>query len=131
MEQDFTVLENKTVGRNLYKYRKIKDKKASELADYIGITEAAYTKYERGESQITIEVIQKAAEFLKVDPVGIITNVPGHFVENGNNSPNAGVGNYVGGDIRLVDEKQTELITKLIETQITINERILTLLERK
>lgn len=131
MEQEFTVLENKTVGRNIYKFRKVKEKKASEVADYIGITEAAYTKYERGESQITIDLIQKVAEYLNIDPVSIITNTPGNFVENGNYSPNAGVGNYVGGDIRLADEKQTELITKLVETQIAMNEKILALFEKK
>ena len=131
MEQEFTVLENKTVGRNIYKFRKVKEKKAAEVADYVGITEAAYTKYERGESQITIDLIQKVAEYLNIDPVSIITNTPGNFVENGNYSPNSGVGNYVGGDIRLADEKQTELITKLVETQIAMNEKILALLEKK
>lgn len=130
MEQEFTVLENKTIGRNLYKFRKVKEKKASEIADYIGITEAAYTKYERGESQITVDIVQKVAEYLKVDP--IITSVPGNFVENGSNSPNSiVVGGSIGGDARLVDEKQTELITKLIETQIAMNEKILALLEKK
>jgi len=131
MEQEFTVLENKTIGRNLYKFRKIKDKKASEVADFIGISEAAYTKYERGETQITIDFIQKVSECLKVDPVSIITSTPGNFVENGHNSPNAGVGNYVGGDIKLVDDKQTSLITKLIETQIDMNKEILAMLKNK
>ena len=131
MEQEFTVLENKTIGRNVYKFRKIKDKKASELAEFIGISEAAYTKYERGETQITIDFIQKVSECLKVDPVSIITNTPGNFVENGNNSPNAGVGNYVGGDIKLADDKQTTLITKLIETQIDMNKEILAMLKNK
>ena len=132
MEQTFTVLENKTIGRNLYKFRKVKEKKATELADYIGITEAAYTKYERGESQITIDIIQKVSECLKIDPVSIITNTPGNFVENGNNSPNSiTVNGDIGGDAKMVDEKQTKLITKLIETQIAMNERILGMLEKK
>jgi len=26
MEQEFTVLENKTIGRNLYKFKKVKEK---------------------------------------------------------------------------------------------------------
>lgn len=131
MEQEFTVLENKTIGRNLYKFRKVKEKKAQEIADYIGITEAAYTKYERGESQITIDIIQKVAEYLKVDPLGIISNTPGNFVENSSSPNSIVVGGNIGGDARLIDEKQTELITKLIETQITMNEKILALLEKK
>jgi hypothetical protein len=44
MEQEFSVLENKTIGRNLYKFRKVREKKASEVADYVGISESAYTK---------------------------------------------------------------------------------------
>ena len=132
MEQEFTILENKTIGRNLYKFRKIKDKKAAELADYIGITEAAYTKYERGETQITIDFIQKVSECLKVDPVAIITSTPGNFVENGSNSPNSiTVGGNIGGDAKLVDDKQTSLITKLIETQIEMNKEILAMLKNK
>jgi len=133
MEQEFTVLENKTIGRNLYKFRKIKDKKASEVADFIGISEAAYTKYERGETQITIDFIQKVSECLKVDPVSIITSTPGNFVENGNNSPNAiSINNSsIGGDAKLVDDKQTALITKLIETQIDMNKEILAMLKNK
>jgi len=131
MEQTFTVLENKTIGRNLYKFRKVKEKKATELADYIGITEAAYTKYERGESQITVDIIQKVAECLKVDPISIIANTPGNFIENGSNSPNAVVFNNVGGDAKFTDANQTALITKLIETQIAMNERILGMLEKK
>ncbi len=82
MEQEFTVLENETIGRNLYKFRKIKEKEASEIVDHIGISEAAYTKYERGESQITIDIIQNASEYLKVDPLNIIASSSGNFVEN-------------------------------------------------
>lgn len=126
MEQEFTVLENKTIGRNLYKFRKVKEKKAAEVADYIGISEAAYSKYERGESQITVEIIQKVAECLKVDPLNIIAATPGHFVENVHNSPFA-----IHGTVTTTDEKQTALITKLIETQIAMNEKIMALLEKK
>src|ERR1043165_421384 len=105
MEPIFTVLENKTIGRNLYKFRKIKEKKASEVADYIGISEAAYTKYERGETQITVDIIQKVAECLKVDPISIIANTPGNFVEN-TNSPNSivsGNSSSIGGDANYTD----------------------------
>jgi transcriptional regulator with XRE-family HTH domain len=131
MEQEFTVLENKTIGRNLYKYRKIREKKASEVADYIGISESAYTKYERGESQITIDVIQKASEILEVDPLYIVASTPGNFVD-GSNSPHAiVVGGNIGGDAKLIDENQTALIAKLIESQIAMNEKIMTLLEKK
>jgi len=133
MEQEFTVLENKTIGRNLYKFRKVKEKKASEVADYIGISEAAYTKYERGETQITVDIIQKVAECLKVDPISIIANTPGNFVEN-TNSPNSivsGNSSSIGGDANYTDQKQTALITRLIEAQIALTEKVMALVEKK
>ena len=133
MEQEFTVLENKTIGRNLYKFRKVKEKKASEVADYIGISEAAYTKYERGETQITVDIIQKVAECLKVDPISIIANTPGNFVEN-TNSPNSivsGNNSSIGGDANYTDQKQTALITRLIEAQIALTEKVMALVEKK
>ena len=125
MDQEFSVLDNKIVGRNMYITRKIKDKKASEVADYLGISESAYTKYERGESQITVEIIQKVSESLKVDPMHIVASSHGDFIEI-TNSPAAGKNtNYT------LDEKHTALLTKLIETQIAMNEKIMALLEKK
>ena len=126
MDQEFSVLDNKIVGRNMYITRKIKDKKAAEVADYLGISESAYTKYERGESQITVEIIQKVAESLKVDPMHIIASSHGDFIEIGNNSPAAGKNTN-----NALDENQTALLTKLIETQIAMTEKIMALLEKK
>jgi transcriptional regulator with XRE-family HTH domain len=128
MEQDFTVLENKTIGRNLYKFRKVGDVKASQIADFIGISEAAYTKYERGESKITIDIIQKVSEYLKVDPLNIIAMPAGSFFETGNNSPGAIVGN---NNVQTMSDEQSKLFTRLIETQIAINEKIVALLDKK
>ncbi|MBP7556852.1 MAG: helix-turn-helix transcriptional regulator [Chitinophagaceae bacterium] len=91
----------------------------------MGISESAYTKYERGESQITIDIVQKVAEYLKVDTLHIIAASSGHFIEIGSNSPAAGINKY-----NTVDEKQTALLTKLIETQIAMNEKIMALLKR-
>jgi transcriptional regulator with XRE-family HTH domain len=126
MESEFTMLENKTIGRNIYKFRKIREKKAFEVADYIGISEPAYTKYERGESKITIELIQKVAEFLQVDPLQIIASQPGHIIENVTNSPFA-----IHGTVTTTNEEQTQLITKLVENVMAMNEKIIALLEKK
>lgn len=129
MEQEFTVLENKIVGRNTYLTRKIKDKKAAEVADYLGISESAYSKYERGESKITVEIIQKVAELLKVDPLSLLSSSGGNIVDSGiSNSPTSIVGN---NNINAMNEEQTKLITKLIETQIAMTEKIMALLEKK
>ena len=127
-EQDhFTVLENKTIGRNLALFRKLREKKAFEVAEYIGIGEAAYTKYERGEAKITIEIIQKVAELLKVDPLSIISSSPANFIENNTNSPI--LSNF--HTYQTTNDQQTQLMMKLFENVVAMNERLISLLEKK
>lgn len=126
MEQEFTILENKKIGRNFSMFRKIRDKKATEVANYIGIGEAAYTKYERGESKITIDIIQKVSEFLKVDPLHILSATPGNFIENGNHSPIA-----INGYNQTINEHQFQLMTKLMENVIAMNEKVMKLLDKR
>src|SRR5690606_37147758 len=87
-ENQFNVLENKTIGRNLARFRKFRDKKALEVAEYLGMKEPTYSKYERGESKITVEIIQGVAEFLQVDPLQLVAANSGHVVEN-SNSPHS------------------------------------------
>ncbi len=116
----FTVLENKSIGRNLSLFRKLRDKKAFEVAEHVGLSEAAYTKYERGESKITIEIIQKVAEFLKVDPLQIVSVTPSNFIENIQNSPAAGVGNYIGANFNPYNEQLMQSLLKLMEKVIEL-----------
>lgn len=123
----FTKLENTTIGRNLYRARKIREKKASEVAEYVGLKESAYTKYERGESKITIELIQKVAELLKFDPLQLLTVSPGNFIENVSNA--VVLSNFQ--TFQTVNEKQNEMMLKLMENVMFINERIIKLLEEK
>ena len=135
----FTVLENKKIGRNLALYRKMRDKKALEVAEHLGMSEAAYTKYERGESKITVEVIQKVAEFLNVDPLSVLSAQPGHFIESINNSSpfssspgNNGIGNSssIGGDFSGYDKKQAEMMMKLMENMLILSERLIETLKK-
>lgn len=126
MEQEFTKLENKRIGRNFLNFRRIRERKASEVANHLGMSEAAYTKYERGESQITVKIIQNVAEFLKVDPLQIISSSPSSFFENVQNSPiNSNFHTYQN-----ISEEQTKIMLKLMESVTTMNERILLLLEK-
>lgn len=127
--EQFTILENKAIGRNIARYRKFRDKIAFEVADYLGISESAYTKYERGESKITIDLIQKVAEFLKVDPLQLVAPQNGHVVEN-SNSPNSIVTLESSG-WTASDKTQTEILTSLVQNVISMNERILKLLEKR
>jgi transcriptional regulator with XRE-family HTH domain len=127
-DSEFTILENKTIGRNLYMYRKLRDRKAFELADFLGIKEAAYTKYERGESKITIDLVQKVSEFLKVDPIQLISAHPGHIIDNKGKSPFSISGNVKAN---YADKNQTEVMMKMMETMMQMNEAIKKILEER
>lgn len=123
----FTVLENKSIGRNLSIFRKLRDKKALEVAEHVGLSEAAYTKYERGESKITIEMIQKVAEFLHVDPLTLLAVSPGSFLDSGNNSPGAIVGN---NNVQTMSEEQSRMMLKLLENMMSVNQKLIELLDK-
>lgn len=127
--ENFTVLENKTIGRNLYRLRKIRDKKAFDVAKYVGIGEAAYTKYERGESKITIELIQKVAEFYKIDPLQLLSTAASNFVDNVTNSQVLLSSNF--HTFQTFSQDQNQMMLKLIESVISMNEKITALLEKK
>lgn len=124
---NFTVLENKNIGRNIARFRKFKEKKAFEVAEYIGIGEAAYTKYERGESKITIDFIQKVAEFLNIDPLSMMTISEGHNIENVSNSP---IAIQTNSTFSATNEKQNEAILTLIDDVVEMNKRIMDFLEK-
>ena len=129
-DNQFTVLENKTIGRNLARFRKFRDIKALEVAEHLGLSEAAYTKYERGESKITIEIVQGVAEFLKIDPLQLVAANSGHVVEN-SNSPNSPIAIQDNSSFQTTNDDQTKLITKLVENVIAMNEKIMKLLDRE
>jgi transcriptional regulator with XRE-family HTH domain len=126
-EQEFTVLENKTIGRNMALYRKIRGMKAFEVAEGLGLKEASYTRYERGEVAITVPIIQKVAEILKVDPLTLIAVPPGSFLESGNNSPGAIVGN---NNYQSVSGEQLKTMLQLMENMMSISQKLIELLDK-
>jgi transcriptional regulator with XRE-family HTH domain len=66
-------LNNKAIGNNIAKLRRLKDIKAADIANQLGLKEASYTKYERGETAITIDFLRKVAHILDVAPANLIT----------------------------------------------------------
>jgi hypothetical protein len=81
-----------------------------------------YTKYERGESKVTIDLVQKVATALEVDPISILAAAPDNSIETISNNSNSAVGNVVEikGDFNSVDKQQQELIVKLMEKLIDL-----------
>ena len=124
-------LDNKLVGKNISKFRKLRDLKAAEVAEKLGLSEAAYTKYERGESSITVDIIQKISETLAIDPLQILSTTPKNFLENINNSSVAVDFKQENSTYQTSNEEQTKLMLKLLETTFSLNERIIMILEKK
>jgi len=75
------LLDNQSIGLNMMAFRKLRSLKAMELAFHLGISEATYTKYERGETKITVELINRYADYVQVDPIHILTIKPGQLIE--------------------------------------------------
>ncbi|UGU15192.1 helix-turn-helix domain-containing protein [Sinomicrobium kalidii] len=130
MEQEITEFKNKAVGKNISMYRRALGYKASDVAERIGMKEQTYLKYERGETQITVEFVQKVADVLEINPLLLLTVSPGNIIENGDNSPNAILAIY-GHHNQTTDPEQTKLLTMLVENVMAMNEKILKLLEEK
>ena len=124
--EQFTLLENEAIGHNISMFRKMRGIKAFDMAARLGMKEAGYTKYERGETKITIEFVQKVAEELKVDPFKLLTTSPNNIIQNLTNSPFA-----INGTLTTTDKHQTEMIEKLIENVLEMNKQILKLLQSK
>lgn len=128
--ESFTVLENEAIGRNISMFRKVRGIKAFDMAERLGMKEATYTKYERGETKITIDFVRKVAEELKVNPIKLLSVTPGSIIESGNNSPNAIIALHAT-NCQTASDEQTKLLTKLIENVIAMNEKVMKLLEEK
>lgn len=121
-------MDNLTIGQNIAKFRKLKDIKAFDMADRLGMKEAAYTKYERGETAITIDFVQKIAEILEINPLQILTTSPSNILENIQHSS---IAIQHHSTFQTYNEQQIQLMLKLVESVVMMNERLVALLERK
>ena len=122
--ESFTVLENEAIGRNISMFRKVRGIKAFDMAERLGMKEATYTKYERGETKITIDFVQKVASELKLDPFQLLSTNSNHYIENVSNSA-------VYGTYQTVNEQQTQMMLKLMENVMAMNEKMMKLLEER
>ena len=127
MEQDkFTVLENKTIGRNISMYRKIRGMKALDVAEQLGMKEASYTRYERGEGVITVDLVQQVAEVLNVDPLMLLSVSPTNFIENSSHFALRDYYNQANAN-----DQQVQTMTKMLENMVALTEKLIALLDKK
>ena len=115
----FTPLDNKLVGRNVAKLRKHREVKAADMAGRLGISETAYTKYERGETVITLEFLNKVAEQFDVNPNEFLNATPYTIIENIHDS---NVLNNTGGDVTNTLNNDKEIIQAVIEQNKKLTE---------
>ncbi|ERJ59280.1 helix-turn-helix domain-containing protein [Sphingobacterium paucimobilis] len=120
-------LDNKKIGHKIYIQRKIAGLKAFDVAEQLGIKEAAYTKYERGETKITIDFVKKISEILKIDPLLLLSSNDVNYFDNIHNSPILSTFHTY----QSTNEKQNEAILALIENVIEMNKNIMQLLNDK
>jgi len=120
-----SILESKAIGRNISLYRKIRGVKASEIAEKIGISESAYTRYERGEGQITVDLIQQISEVLNVDPIMLLSVSPTNFIENSSHFALRDYYNQANAN-----EQQMQAMTKILENMAALTEKLVAILEK-
>lgn len=82
----YVSLDNKQIGQSIAKLRNHREIKAAELAKFLNLSTAAYTKYERGETAITINFLNHVAEFFDINPLQLLQSTPENIVENIYNS---------------------------------------------
>jgi transcriptional regulator with XRE-family HTH domain len=128
-EQFYSTREfgNRSQYRHVPQLRGIK---AAAVGERLGIKEAAYTRYERGEAALTVNIIQRVAEILKIDPISLLSVPPGSFIESGNNSTNT-VLTMNSSNWQTTSDEQMKMTLKLIESAINLNEKLITLFDKE
>jgi len=121
-------LDNKKVGHRIYIHRKIAGLKAFDVAEQLGMKEAAYTKYERGETKITVEFIQRVAEIFQIDPLQLLSSTPSAFFDNISNSTILNTSTF--HTFHGISEQQNDAVLLLINSVVEMNKRVMDLLER-
>ncbi|MGY6744913.1 MAG: helix-turn-helix domain-containing protein [Cecembia sp.] len=117
---DFVVLDNQLIGRNISLFRKLRDKKAIEVANFLDMKEATYTKYERGETKITIDLIQKLSDYFQVNPLLIIVSKPEQLLDKLQKS--SSISDLMEDINKIKDYRQTSV--QLLESIVSFNETI-------
>ena len=120
-------MDNVTIGKTIAKFRMLKDIKAGSMAESLGMKEATYTKYERGETAITIDFVQKVSEVLEIDPLQIVSTSPSHILENVQNSH---IAIQTNSTFQSYNEQQSQMMLHMMESIVKLNERLIAILEK-
>lgn len=64
----------KVVGRNLRRYRLERGYSQEAFADFMGVHRTYMGGVERGERNLTLQTLERIADYLGVDPVELLTD---------------------------------------------------------
>ncbi|WP_100515085.1 helix-turn-helix domain-containing protein [Mycobacteroides abscessus] len=63
----------KIVGLNLRRYRKERGLSQEAFADHVGVHRTYMGAVERGERNLTLQTVEKIADFLNLDPLALLS----------------------------------------------------------
>lgn len=121
-----TLIDNKKLGETIQFQRRARKIKAVEVATTLGISESAYTRYERGEAEFTITLVQKIAEILKINPFALLAATTASYMVNGDNSPNSQV-TLNDSQWSNADPDHSKMLMVLMEKMIQLSDKVLEL----
>jgi transcriptional regulator with XRE-family HTH domain len=109
-----------TIGTKIRKLRVDHDLTQDYVAEKLGVSQNAFSKIERGETDPTYSTLSRIAEILKVD-VSHLVNFGEKNIFNIENGQNAAIGNNhtVNHNDRMIEHLQTEIVhLRQKETQL-------------
>ena len=63
---------DQVIGKNIKAFREHLNYTQQEISDYLGIRQPAYVKYEKGETVVALEAMEKLAPLYNVDEFGLM-----------------------------------------------------------
>jgi transcriptional regulator with XRE-family HTH domain len=124
----FSPIDSKLVGQNIAKLRRHREIEAATIATKIGLTESAYSKYERGETAITLDFLNKVSEEFDVNPAQLMNATPSNIIESIHDIANSAFSGNVIGDptFNITNEAQEKLLESILEQ----NKKLTALMEK-
>lgn len=121
-----------SLAENLYQCRKESGKTQKEIADYLGIKQAAYSKYEVGETEPKISTLLKLARYFEIDLNTLVGFSPLSPYEKAvkhikHIAPDSHIEKNDNGEIRCIISRQgKELNLKKIDITIATDNDLVT-----
>lgn len=97
--------------------RELKNYTQGYMAEELGITQAAYSKIESGQTKLTVSKINDIAQIFDMPVEDLVAYDSQRYFNSFNNVKGSNNGSVINGDV--------ELITKLYEDKINLLERLL------